>query len=444
MKLHDHAQTVERITSRFTVFVAAVSAVLIGCSAALAYGPERPTYTTQNAAPHITFNSITNNASYGDERDFMNIKDASITTSGEWQNTLKVENGKEYWVRVLVHNNAKPQLNLVAKNTRVAVSVSNKFASKITLDGFVRADNATPQEVWDNAVMTSDKKFNIAYVAGSARYYNNIKPTGDGFKLSDDIVTNTGALVGYESMNGDVKGCYEYSGYAIFKVKVTMSSPNFSVEKSVRINGTDKWHKNITAKPGQKVDYEIAYDNTGSATQSNVIAQDTLPKGVKYVAGSTTVKNATNPNGNGLKITSDNIVKPLGINIGNYGPNGNAYVRFSAVLPSNEELENCGPNKLVNIGKIATQNGEKTDTAVVTVNKTDCVEELPTTGPVEVIAGLVGIAAITVGIVYYVKSRRELDKALLDAQTNTTLSKNAPKSPLKEAADAIKKAHKID
>lgn len=402
------------ITRRLTIVTGVLVAVVaLSTNVVLGYGPERPTYTTQNAAPHITFNSITNNAAYGDERNFLSVKDGSLTGPGNWKDTTNVEvkNGKEYWVRVLVHNNAKPQLNLVATNTRVAVSVPTAFSNKITIDGYVRADNSQPKEVWDNAVLTSDKKFNIAYVAGSAKYFNH-KNLTTGFNLSDNIVTNGGALVGFEKMDGRVQGCYEYSGYAVFKIKIVTDSPDFTVEKSVRLHGTDKWHKDITAKPGQKVDYEIAYTNTGDSNQLNVVAQDNLPKGVKYHNGSTTIKNSANPNGDGLSVKSNDLVSSKGINFGNYAPTANAYIRFTATLPKEQDLAACGKNKLVNTGTVATENGEKSDTATVTVTKDNCVTALPTTGPIEVIAGLLGVAAITIGIVYYVRSRKDLDSAL--------------------------------
>ena len=43
-----------------------------------AWGPERPLYTIENAAPHVTFNSITNNQRMGNETNFVRI---SATTS---------------------------------------------------------------------------------------------------------------------------------------------------------------------------------------------------------------------------------------------------------------------------------------------------------------------------------------------------------------------------
>ena len=82
------------LTSRVSIVVAAFVALAVTTGVS-AYGPERETFTTQNAAPYITFNSITNNGQYGDERNFMLVKDASITTKGDWKDEIAVEDGKE-------------------------------------------------------------------------------------------------------------------------------------------------------------------------------------------------------------------------------------------------------------------------------------------------------------------------------------------------------------
>ncbi len=401
--------------SRVVIASAILLALTVISTVAMAYGPQRTTFTTQKPATYVTFNSITNNEAYGDERNFTTIKDASITGSGSWKDTLAVEDGKEYYVRMLVHNNAAQNLNLVATNTRIMATVPNVTANSIQLSGFVTANNSNPKQIYDTALMTSSKQFNITYVAGSAVYYNNVFTQGT--KLPDSIVTSTGALVGYQQMDGNIPGCYQYSGYALFKVKVSSPNPNFTVEKKVRLSGTTAWQKNIAAKPGQKVDYQIGYANTGTSSQANVIALDKLPAGVGFVPNSTTVKNATNPNGNGASIAGSEVVEK-GLNFGNYAPNSNAFIRFSATLPTNEQLAVCGANQLVNTATVATQNGEKSDTAVVTVTKTDCVQTLPTTGPVEVISGFLGVAAITFGVVYYMRSRRQLVDTLMDVQSH--------------------------
>ncbi len=412
---------IEKVPARVGVVVAVAATVVAAGGAVFAYGPERQTYTIAHPADHITFNSITDNPNYGDERNFTIIKDASNTSAGGWKDNITVEDGKEYLVRIYVHNNAASNLNLVATNTRVMANVPTAASNTAQIDGFITADNANPQKIWDSAVMSSDKKFNVGYVAGSATYYNNVKPGGQ--PLPDSIVTSSGALVGYNAMDGKVPGCYEYSGIATFKVRVKMEAPNFTVEKKVRLHGTAAWSKSVTANPGQQVDYQIGYDNVGTNAQQNVLVKDQLPAGVVYNQNTTTLKNGTNPNGDGLKLTSNELVTNTGVNIGNYNANTNAYVRFTATLPGNDQLPVCGMNTLVNTATIYTANGSKSDTANVNVNKTNCVPtatSLPTTGPVEVIAGLIGVAAITLGAVYWWKSRKDLENALHNAQNHPT------------------------
>lgn len=430
---------IHKVPTKSGLFVAIAATVAVTGNLALAYGPERQTYTIERPADHITFNSITNNPNYGDERNFTIIKDASNTSAGGWTDNITVENGKEYLVRMYVHNNAAANLNLVAKNTRVMANLPTAASTKAQIDGFITADNATPAKIWDSVVMTSDKKFNIGYVNGSATYYNNVKPGGQ--PLPDSIVTSAGAKVGYNSMDGNVPGCFEYSGIATFKVKVQMESPDFTVEKKVRINGTSEWAKSVTAQPGQKVDYQIGYKNTGTNAQENVLVKDQLPANVAYQQDSTTLKNATNSNGNGLKLTSNALTTGAGVNIGNYTAGSNAFVRFTATIPTADKLI-CGENKLTNVATIYTANGSKSDSADVIVKKTDCAPgetpaALPTTGPVEVIAGLFGLAAVTFGTVYYFKSRRELKDVLHAAQSGTSMTRLSGTTDTK--LDAVEK-----
>lgn len=419
---------IEKTPKQVSGIIAVTAAVLVTGGVAFAYGPERPTYTISNPADHVTFNSITNDPNHGDERNFVQIKEATDKSAGNWKDSLKVEDGKEYYVRIMAHNNAASNLNLVANNSRVMATVPTTTGTSVRIDGFVSANNASPQKVWDDAVMTSDKKFNIAYVAGSADYVNNVF-TG-GVALPDSIVTSTGALIGYDKMDGNIPGCFKYSGAAFFKVKVQgEKSPDFTVEKKVRLNGTTEWAKSINAAPGQKVDYQIGYKNTGTAAQYDVVAKDQLPAGIVYQNNSTTVKNAANPNGNGLLLTSNDLTNTAtnGVNIGNYTAGSNANVRFTATLPTEDQLPAC-VNPLVNTATIYTANGNKSDTATVNVTKANCTPETPTTalpvtGPAEVIAGFIGIAAITIGVVYYYKSRRDLQEALHAAQSHPTHTK---------------------
>ena len=362
---------IRRAPKRFTAAMLMVAAAIIVPAAVLAWGPDRPTFTVNNPATYNTFNSITDNPNYGDERNFVRIKDAADTGPGNWKDEITVESNKEYLVQMYVHNNARDDLNLVAENTRVMANVPNTTGKQIQIDGFVTSSNANPNKIWDQAIFKSSQDFNLTYVPGSAVLYNNVfKQTGA--KLSDGIVTSAGALVGYDKLDGKIPGCFKYSGYVSFKVKAQVGGViNFTTNKLVSKHGENKWVDDYKAQPGETVDYLLEYRNVGTVQQDNVMIRDILPANMTYVNDSTVLGNSKHPSGAPV---SDNGVTKTGINIGSYAPNGNAWVIFSAKVADKDKLP-CGPSKLIN--KVHTSSGGyyKEDTANVTVEK-ECQPEV--------------------------------------------------------------------
>ena len=345
-----------------SVLVAAIAPALVW-----AWGPSRPSFTIEKPADYITFNSITNNPVIGgDEKDFVGIRE--VGSNAKWTNNMKVQNGKEYYVRMYVHNNAASNLNLVAENVVAKLNVPTTTAKNVTVQGQISASNAKPNTVWDEATFSSDNDFNLAYVAGSALFENNGMGTT---KLPDSIVNNTGAKLGYDKLDGKIPGCFQYAGYVTVKVKAQVSQPqekNIDLAKTVRnkTNGEKSWVETANAKSGDTVQFQIHAKNTSSAGIQNLVIRDILPKGLNYVAGSTKLYNTSNPKG--LKV-SDNIIQNSGINIGSYQPNGDAFVRFDATVSAEQDLPVCGENTLTNIAQASNQKIVKNDTASVKVTK---------------------------------------------------------------------------
>lgn len=350
--------------------LAMIAAAIIIPATLLAWGPDRPTYTIEVPADHVTFNSITNNPSHGDERNFVQVRDAA-SGNETYVDSISLTAGHEYVIYVYYHNNAASNLNASGVGiahgayvkAQVPAIVSNGSTGTKAV-GYVGASNATPAEVWDDISFSNTTGGDIAlrYIPGSATIHSFGAVNGQA--MGDSIVT-TGTPLGYDSLNGELKGCNEYAGYVTFRVKA--DQPNFTVTKQVRKAGETTWVESVASKPGETVEYLVTYKNTGTTQQNDVVINDILPKGVSYVAGTTVLKNTTNPNG---LTVSDNITKG-GINIGNYASGAAAYVKFSGKIDSNDSLPTCGANTLQNIAKAQTNNGTKQDTADVTVNK-DC------------------------------------------------------------------------
>jgi len=450
---------IRRAPKRFSALALIVAAAIIIPTAALAWGPNRETFTIANPSDHVQFNSITDNPNIGDERNFVGIRESG--SANTWYDSLNAQSGKTYIVRMYVHNNAATSLNLVAHDVKAKVNLPTTTGTSVDITGFVSASNVGANttgnagsyaEVYDDAKLTSSQNFNVAYIPGTLKYENNAFGSA-GTALPESIFTSAGAALGYDKLDGNIPGCFQYSGYVSFEIKpqfATPETPDFSVTKDVRKAGDKTFVDSVTAKAGDKLNYRITYTNTGKTNETNVILKDTLPKGISYVPGTVVIYNAANPNTAYVK-DGDKLFTS-GINIGNYTAGSNAIVVFDATVDKADTLPLCGTNSLVNTGIAQPEGlGPKSDTASTTVNKEctpgtinvcqlstktivnikesdfdsskysknldDCKSvppvtppELPHTGMTENIVAVIGLGAIVASVAYYIASRRVLNQ----------------------------------
>ena len=333
-------------------------------------------------------------------------------------NEIEVHNGETYLVRLYVHNNNPGGYDAVAENTKVSFNIPAESSTKVRVNGYIESSNASPAEYVDYVDFKSDQAFHLEYVYGSALLENNGIGANGGVKLSDDIVKSVsgGVLIGYDALDGKVPGCYEYANYITIKVKAVFDS-EYTIDKQVRLkDGEDKtWHDSLEVKVGDKVEYQLTYQNTSDSTQENVVIRDVLPANLQYVAGSTVLYNVNHPNG--LTSDTDDLVADNGINIGAYTAGSNAFIRFTAeVVDSSLE---CGSNTLVNWGRASVGETVLQDHAEVVINKVceeptpeepeeDLPTELPSTGPEAVAGSVIALGSLGTATGYYIASRRHL------------------------------------
>ena len=181
--------------------LAIVAGAVLVPAALFAWGPDRPTFTFAHPAPYVTFNSITDNPSRGDERNFVQIKEATAANSTYGEN-VNLQAGKDYTVFVSYHNNAASNLNDAAHNykgvakdafMRVQMPATVKAGEKARVTGFVGASNSNPAQVWDEAYGNASGNFALRYVPGSATIHSNGAVNGQ--KLPDNLYT-TGTPLG--------------------------------------------------------------------------------------------------------------------------------------------------------------------------------------------------------------------------------------------------------
>lgn len=340
---------------------------------------------SDNYPGQIIFNAISD-GDIGDEKNFVgatqtelleNGRAVSATPDTKWQgNNITVEDGKYYVIRLYVHNNNPNGEDAVAENTRVKFSIPNGTSKQIQVNGFISSSNATPSEYWDYVNFNSETPFHLDYVYGSA-LLSNSKAKDEavaggyldsaGWKLSDDIVkaaSTDGVLIGSDALDGKVPGGRDYASYVTILVKAVFDY-DFTVEQKVRLAGGSKedWADTVDAEIGDKVEFRILYTNTSSEEQQNVAIKDILPANLKYVEGSSIIKNTSYPDG--AYILNDSLVEN-GIRIGNYDANGgNALVYFTAEVVD-ENLDQ-GLNVLTNWSQAGVGNRTIQDSAEVRV-----------------------------------------------------------------------------
>ena len=361
------------VSRRTWALVAIATATIAIPASLLAWGPSRTTYTMAHPADKVAFNSITDNPVQGDERNFVQIR--NVTTNSKFGETTDLVAGNTYEVYVFYHNDAATNLNDKAHNykgiatdayikTDLPASVAAGATGRV--NGYVGASNATPKEVWDEAYMKNSTAgaMDINIVSGSAKITNN--GAANGKSLSDNIFDG-GTPLGYDTLDGKLPGCTQYSGYVTYKF--TADQPNFTVSKTVSKHGADDFKETIDAKAGDLVDFLIMYKNTGSTIQDNVIIRDTLPKNLSYVANSTYIANGSTDHKFQLVTNAAaNTVTKQGVNIQSYGPGAGGFIKFTAKVAAESALA-CGTNTLKNIAVVETPNGMKTDDASVKVVK---------------------------------------------------------------------------
>lgn len=386
-------------------------------------GKGRQTYTLDDSDlgeldDVITFNSLVaghngKSLETGSELNFVSALPADADIHDYWQgNNITVEDGKEYVVRLYVHNNSPKGIAGTSTGTKVAISgigaskTNAKGKQEVEVNGFIESDNATPKEYWDYVRFYSNTSFHLDYVYGSAMIYNRgatgttdpisaaeiESKSGDELKallnshtvtgksLGDDIVLKTkadgtldGQLIGFDALDGNVPGCYEYSSYITIRVKAVFDY-EFAAEVKVRKEGggKDGWKESINAQVGDKVEFCIDYKNMDAKTnddnkiQNNVTVSDALPSSLKYVLGTAKIYDDST-DGEWITLTSGDNIATHGVDIGCYSGGSNASIAFTAQVVDSDLK--YGKNTLVNWGQANVGSTSQAGYAVVIVQK---------------------------------------------------------------------------
>lgn len=427
---------------------------------ASAWGPERTTYTNEVPADYATFNSITNNAAVGDERNFVRIREAN--TDQTFQDEIEIVPGKEYEVYIYYHNNAASSTNAsglgMATNTRVASGYPTlvKPGERGMVSGIITWSYVTPQDpnnakegsVWDEAyVTTQSDDVVLRYKTGTAIIHNS--GAANGSVLPTTLFSEAGTPIGFNVLEGNLPGCAEYSGHITYTIVAEKTTTD--LDKKVSYDG-ENWTENLTAKPGQIVTYKVTFTNTGNTELANVIFKDTHDEGLSLYPGSTKIFDVNNEDGKQI----DDILDISGYSFGNVAPGVLLQIIYQAEITNDTSV--CG--KVLNNAISLSYNSEDhgADYATVTVNcdptPEDCknnpnlpgcqekncktnpemegCQELPNTGPLEIVMAVIIVLGLCGGGYYLYHSRKTLktvEGTVSGKETNNTAKPESSVKP---------------
>ncbi len=375
------------VTKKALLAVAVLAAVTTPAVFAV-WGPNRPAYDYNDPIGRLgsttgpVFNSMKNTPTYGDE---FNFTTARKTTDATWSNDLKVKDGDQIEIRVLIHNNGNSDLNTngisVAKGVKAGIDLpQNQYGIANEPIGFVNATNSAPKEVFDSTkISTADgKRFKIDYTEGSTilTTAGNKGSFGAGKQLSDSFISKTGTLVGSNAIDGTWYGCYEYYGWVIVKATIigepVAEVPNYTIKKFVNNEDAQNNQTAVKVEAGKEFEYRVDVTNTGDTELKNIKVWDVLPTGVNYV------DNTLKLDGQTINTDDDFFNPAKGVNVDKIAKGAKRSFTFKAIIPAttNEQKEKaCNPGEGTFYNNVAKADPEgplpqKDDPAVVNCNYT--------------------------------------------------------------------------
>ncbi len=435
------------LMSLTAVAVATVIAAM-GLNAASAWGPERQTYTNESPADYATFNSITNNAAVGDERNFVRIREAG---TGTYVDEIEVVPGHEYEVYIYYHNNAATDTNAkgygVATNTRVSSAYPTVVdaGERGMISGIISWSYVTPSDpnnaqtgtVWDEAYVTSNVDgVVLKYKTGTAIIHNGGEANGS--VLPSDLFTKSGTPIGYNILTGTLPGCAEYSGHITYTL--VAENPGSSLTKQVSLDG-ENWAYNVTAKPGDIVTYKVAFENTGNTNFTNLILTDNHDENLILKPGSTKIFDYQHTDGYAI----DDIIDISGFNTGDIRAGG--LVQATYQMQVKVDNSSCGKTLQNTITADFDSTEKKTDTATVEVvcdtpTPTPTPEtptEIVETGPLQIAMAAVVVVAIGGAGFYLWRTRRTLktvENVVTGGNATAQATPSEPVAPTEPVAPA--------
>ena len=281
-----------------------------------------------------------------------------------WKDPVAGEAGDIFSGYVYYHNGIE---NETAKNTTIKVAIPNqttnktaKLSASISADGVETvSDTIVNGKIIGQSGLTVnlDQDSEVSLIPGSVKWYPNKSKIAQALPFGqsgNEIVSVNGLNI------GDIKGCWDYSGYVTFafKTKVRVTPANLTLQKTVKnvSKGQTGFVESVSASKSEKVQFKIETINNGGSVAENVVLSDMLPADLSVVSGSAKLDKA-----GVISSISDTELFASGVNIGNLAVGAKATVTFEVTAPASIAVAKT----VINTAKVTSGNINLSDTAQV-------------------------------------------------------------------------------
>lgn len=240
---------------------------------------ERDTFSYYDTPPKfVTFNSHIDHPKFGDEREFLFIREAG---SVDWHRSMLIEPGKKYEVQIAYHNNADPALNPTGKTIADDVVLQVEMPdialpnARRPIKTTIVCPTAKPPFVSDFIdVYSNENAILLSYVSASARINNTGKTNGQC--LSTNLFAS-GILLGYNKLDGRLPGGDDWAGYVTFEFEAITPYTARKISRTASVDGNHfSQGKPIHAKPGNLITFYTYFSNIGNLPLYSLTANEEL------------------------------------------------------------------------------------------------------------------------------------------------------------------------
>jgi len=220
--------------------------------------------------------------------DYFLLDVKNETQGTDWGFPVSAEDDDVLVFYLYYHNGI---VDTTAKNTTLKVKLPTGEGEHFDVTGSLWADNAEnatkSNPLRQSVGVNLDSTGSLKYIYGSAKWFPDRKdwrtdsptPFPDG-QNGDDLFAG-GINI------GSIKGCWEYSGAIVFKVKVNEQEQvqNLTIEKTAsNMTLATGFGDSVNAKNNDRLRFKLDIKNTGDTTLHNVILRDTLPQYISYIS----------------------------------------------------------------------------------------------------------------------------------------------------------------